>query len=114
MLIDARWQRHLIATLKLEPLFKSEHLDGGAGDSPRAANGHPKLHRPRERELDDSHRLLALLLKGLGVDSGVAEASLKRNEATTARAAAIIAEWMTYLPEDCVRAMVGDGWHWST
>jgi len=29
-------------------------------------------------------------------------------------AAAIIAEWLTYLPEDCVKAMVRDSWHWST
>jgi hypothetical protein len=113
MLIDARWQRHLIATLQLEPPFKSEHLDGGAGNGPRAANWHPKMHRSRERKVDDSHRLLALL-KGLAVGSDVVEASIKRNEATTARAAAIIAEWVTYLPEDCVRAMVSDGWHWST
>jgi hypothetical protein len=44
----------------------------------------------------------------------VVEASIKRNDATIARAAAIIAEWMTYLSEDCVKAMVIDGWHWST
>jgi hypothetical protein len=50
----------------------------------------------------------------LGVGSDVVEASIKRNAATIARAAATIAEWMTYLPEDCVKAMVRDGWHWST
>jgi hypothetical protein len=114
MLIDARWQRHLIAALQLEPLFKSEHLDGGAGNGPRAAKWHPKMPPSREREVDDSHHRLLPLLKNLGVGPDVVEASLKRNEATTARAAAIIAEWMTYLPEDCVRAMVSDGWHWST
>lgn len=32
----------------------------------------------------------------------------------TARAVANIKDWMAYLPESCVRAMVGDGWHWST
>jgi hypothetical protein len=112
MLIDARWQRHLIATLNLEPLFKSEHLDCMAGNR-GAANGHPVMHRPKERDVDDSHRLLALL-KGLGVGADVVEASIKRNDATIARAATIIAEWMTYLPEDCVKAMVSDGWHWST
>jgi hypothetical protein len=113
MLIDSRWQRHLIDTLQLEPLFKSQHLDGAAGDSRRAANGHPAVNRSGAWQVDDSHRLLALL-SGLGVDSDVAKASLKRNAAITARAATIIAEWMTYLPEDCVRAMVSDGWHWST
>jgi hypothetical protein len=70
-------------------------------------------HHPREREVGDSTRLVALL-KGLGVGSDVTEASIKRNGATVARAAAIIADWMTYLPEDCVKAIVSDGWHWST
>jgi hypothetical protein len=50
----------------------------------------------------------------LGVGSDVIEASIKRSGATIARAAAIIADWMTYLPEGCVKAMVRDGWHWST
>jgi hypothetical protein len=29
----------------------------------------------------------------------------------TARAVANIAEWSTYLPTDCVAAMIRDGWH---
>ncbi len=36
------------------------------------------------------------------------------NSAMTARAAANIAAWREYLPEDCVTAMINDGWHWST
>jgi hypothetical protein len=32
-------------------------------------------------------------------------------DALTARAAAHIAEWSTYLPKDCVAAMIRDGWH---
>lgn len=43
----------------------------------------------------------------------IIEASIRRNDAMIARAAASIAEWLTYLPEDCVKAMVNDGWHWS-
>lgn len=31
----------------------------------------------------------------------------------TARAAANIAEWSSYLPPDCVAAMIRDGWHHS-
>jgi hypothetical protein len=31
-----------------------------------------------------------------------------------ARAAANIAAWRSYLPEDCVNAMINDGWQWST
>jgi hypothetical protein len=29
----------------------------------------------------------------------------------TARAVANIAEWSTYLPKNCVAAMIRDGWH---
>jgi hypothetical protein len=29
----------------------------------------------------------------------------------TARGVANIAEWSTYLPKDCVAAMIRDGWH---
>ena len=25
-----------------------------------------------------------------------------------------ISDWMAYLPMSCVKAMVNDGWHWST
>jgi len=32
----------------------------------------------------------------------------------TFRAARNIAEWRTYLPEECVAAMINDGWHWTT
>ena len=32
-------------------------------------------------------------------------------EPLTARAVANIAEWSTYLPKDCVAAMIRDGWH---
>jgi hypothetical protein len=113
MLIDARWQQHLIATLQLETLFESQHLPGMAANGRRAVRAHPEMHGSGEREVDDSHRLVSLL-RGLRVGPDVVKASLKRNDATTARAATIIAQWMSYLPEDCVRAMVGDGWHWST
>jgi hypothetical protein len=32
----------------------------------------------------------------------------------TVRAAANVTAWRAYLPEDCVVAMIKDGWHWST
>ena len=34
-----------------------------------------------------------------------------RGDPMTARAVANIAEWSTYLPQDCVEAMIRDGWH---
>lgn len=106
MLIGTRWQRELIAALHLEPLFKSAHLDS-------VTSGDAMNHHSGEREAGHSSQLLALLQR-LGVGADVVEGSIHRSDAATARAAANIAEWMTYLPEDCVKAMVNDGWHWST
>jgi hypothetical protein len=33
-----------------------------------------------------------------------------RVDADAARSAQNVSQWLTYLPEDCVRAMVDDGW----
>jgi hypothetical protein len=112
MLIDARWQRHLVAALHLEPLLKRGHKEGEAGNRRSAMNAYPAMHRSKEHDIDNNPRLAALL-RHLGMSADIVEASIRRNDATIARAAAIIAEWMTYLPEDCVKAMVNDGWHWS-
>jgi len=35
-------------------------------------------------------------------------------DSATAHAAANIARWRSYLPEDCVTAMISAGWQWST
>jgi hypothetical protein len=36
-----------------------------------------------------------------------------RSTAEIARAEQKIAEWLEYLPEDCVAAMIARGWHFS-
>jgi hypothetical protein len=40
--------------------------------------------------------------------------SVGRNDAAMARAAENVARWKTYLSDECVRAMMNAGWHWST
>lgn len=112
MLIDARWQRHLVAALHLEPLLKWGHREGVEVNRRSTMNAYPAMDHPKEHYVVNGHRLSALL-RHLDVSADIVEASIRRNDATIARAAAIIAEWMTYLPEDCVKAMVNDGWHWS-
>lgn len=112
MLIDARWQLHLVAALHLEPLLKWGRTGGVANDGRSAMNAYPAMLHSKEDDIDNSHRLSALL-RHLGQSADIVEASLSRNDATIARAATMIAEWMTYLPENCVKAMVNDGWHWS-
>ena len=104
--------RNLVAALHLEPLLKWGHKEGVAGNRRREMTAYPAMYRSRELDVGSSHRLSALL-RHLGMSADMVEASIRRNDATISRAAEIIADWMTYLPEDCVKAMVNDGWHWS-
>jgi Zn-dependent M28 family amino/carboxypeptidase len=41
-------------------------------------------------------------------------ASSETSRAAAFRAAANVATWRTYLPDECVVAMIHDKWHWST
>jgi hypothetical protein len=48
-------------------------------------------------------------------DTSVAlNGSVLLNDPGLARAAANVASWKTYLPHDCVSAMMSEGWHWTT
>jgi hypothetical protein len=42
------------------------------------------------------------------------EVHFPKRDAVRLRHRAIVADWRTYLPEECVAAMIKDGWHWST
>jgi hypothetical protein len=53
--------------------------------------------------------------KGHSSRSNMAKAvSSEESRAAAFRAAANIAAWRTYLPDECVLAMIHDRWHWST
>ncbi len=52
-------------------------------------------------------------VSGLGIPQAD-WAAVKPTFAECARAVANIREWRSYLPEDCVRCMIDDGWQWST
>jgi hypothetical protein len=110
MLIDTQRQRSLIAALHLEKVFDLVHL---SGHNPCVTHGDPEMHQSKIGGAVHSHPLM-MLLQSLGIGADAAAASIRRNDADTARAATNIAGWMAYLPEDCVKAMVNDGWHWST
>ena len=60
MLIDARWQRHLVGALHLEPLLKWGHKEGVAGNRRREMTAYPAMYRSRELDVGSSHRLSAL------------------------------------------------------
>jgi hypothetical protein len=109
MATDAQSQGDLIAELQLESLFNSA--------TPHAE---PEVHFPKREAVRLRHRLtlikkLAIDAQGLSfkTDLDLAE-SIENGSSAALRAAAIVADWRTYLPEDCVAAMIKDGWHWST
>jgi hypothetical protein len=58
---------------------------------------------------------LAVSAHGLSVKTDmVVTGPIGKINAADLRASANVATWRTYLPEDCVAAMIDDGWHWST
>jgi hypothetical protein len=65
---------------------------------------HPALYARKSRDFGQGTANTCVATNG----------SVKRNGAGMAHAAENIAQWKTYLPEDCVRAMMNAGWHWST
>jgi hypothetical protein len=110
MATDAQSQGDLIAELHLESLFNSG-----------ATHAEPEVHFPRERDAVRLRHRLALIKKlaidaqGLSFKTNLGMAgSIESGSSPAVRAAATVAEWRTYLPEDCVAAMIKDGWHWST
>jgi hypothetical protein len=61
--------------------------------------------------LEDSFKIGYLgSARGLSIKTSMARTASN----ASSRAAANIAVWRTYLSEDCVAAMINDGWHFST
>jgi hypothetical protein len=109
----------LIAEFHLEPLFKS-HLAGMNAMGRRVPCRDPAMRRSKLSTVTklstvNSVQELTALLQHLGVRPDTpAMQCFALVDGATARAVETIGDWMNYLPEDCVRAMVSDGWHWST
>jgi hypothetical protein len=66
----------------------------------------PAVHSPNEHD--------AVRLRDRSVFIEELAVSARGLPTATSRAAANVATWRTYLPEDCVVAMIKDGWHRST
>jgi hypothetical protein len=120
MITDAQSQGDLIAALQYEALFNSGHR-GSLTDSNRVAYVKPAIRGPNEHDVvRPRHRLafgkrLAVNAQGSSIETDLPEAESIENGSTAAsRAAANVAAWRAYLPEDCVAAMIRDGWHRST
>ena len=101
----------LIADLHLEPLFNT-HVAGMNGRR-RVFPAKPAQYS-RTSPVESIQELSALLQHlGLRADTPATQC-FAHVDGATARATKNIADWLGYLPEDCVKAMVSDGWHWST
>ena len=112
MITDSRSQGELIAALRLERVSDKGNRLTHAQPARRYSNEHDTVQLRRRLEFI---RSLAVCARGLSIKTEMAKASsAERYNADPSRAAANIATWRSYLPEDCVVAMVNDRWHWST
>jgi hypothetical protein len=113
MTTDAQSQPDRFATFNWEPQFnalptpaKEERGDATIG---YVLDGHAQSH-PAASVCDRMN-----FAQGATANTSVAlNGSVKRNGAGMGRAAENVARWKTYLPEECVRAMMNAGWHWNT
>jgi hypothetical protein len=68
-----------------------------------------------QRDLVDALRSEAAFnASGLAFPNVDWAAALEPTPADSAHAVASIRAWRSYLPEACVKAMISDGWQWST
>jgi len=114
MTTDARSQVELIAALHLEGLFKIGHLESVSDHGVQVTQSESVI--PYSNELGSTQpRDRLALVQSLAVSAhGLSIKIDKAEVAASSRAAENVATWRTYLSEDCVLAMINDGWHFST
>jgi hypothetical protein len=110
MIQQSRHQGNATAVSRLESILQLTQLWRAQTKAGRDAAGTAAASSECDRGEE-----LASLLSSLGLPAGTtAAARFGHNSAATTRAVVVIGDWMSYLPRDCVRAMVADGWHWSS
>jgi hypothetical protein len=121
MFTNTRTQGDRVAALHLESLFDSSR--SGSDKNNRATFAAPAIRRSTEYDSPPLRHRLAFIKRladsaqglSMSIKTDVAKAASIGNDGTDAsRAAANVAAWRAYLPEDCVIAMIRDGWHRST
>jgi hypothetical protein len=101
----AHEQVNLIAAFHMQSFFKTSQ-------SGVRAKRKPWLVPPSALANDAEQRLWGAI-QLLGIPHHPA-ATPRIANSDIVRAAANIEAWMSYLPKNCVRTMVRDGWHWTT
>jgi hypothetical protein len=115
MITDARRQDDLIAALELQPLFKSGIVRRVAPRDQGLPHRQSMLQYPNGRSALVASLPFAYYQRPTtGTMGGQAIAAIAAHRTAASRAAANIATWRTFLPEDCVVAMINEGWDKST
>jgi hypothetical protein len=110
MITNARSKGELRGAPTGEPSFNARRLDKGN----RAIYVERAIHSSKDH---DAVRLCYRWAFGqsAAVRTGMTNAASNETHDTAAsRAAANVVTWRSYLPEECVVAMISDRWHWST
>jgi hypothetical protein len=106
MITGARSKRESIAELRMGSPSKSERSVAIDRDRHHAVP-------PRCRAAFAGG--LAVSAHSLSIKTDMAiSGPIGKINAAKLRASSNVATWRTYLPEECVTAMIDDGWHWST
>jgi hypothetical protein len=117
MITNARSKGDLLGALDGEPLLNARHLNKGN----QAPYAEPAIHSSKEfdairlRYRLGSGQSAGVSAESLSIKTGMTKAASSETPHTAqSRAAANVTTWRSYLPEDCVVAMINDRWHWST
>jgi len=100
-------QTHLFPSFHLDSLLRSLHLT--------TVTAKPWMPPPMSVVVDHSRERLRAAVARLDLPPAVASSPcFTQSRSVIARAASNIETWLAYLPRNCVRTMVLDGWHWTT
>jgi hypothetical protein len=100
-------QTHLFPSFHLDSLLRSLHLS--------TVTAKPWLPPTMTVPHDHSRERLRAAIAQLGLPRATpASPCFTKSCADIAHAASNVETWLAYLPRNCVRAMVLDGWHWTT
>ena len=114
MLNDTSNSRGFFSMSRLGALFRS--ADWRTGDHSFSAARHsPLADTPAGPAAVARQAQESGVFEALGLSRGdPACVGIGRPGARADHALASITDWLSYLPRDGVRAMVKDGWHWTT
>lgn len=79
-----------------------------------AMTGRPSHRYARGYQAAHVHKASDFVSNAKACSSVALNGSVNYHGDALGRAAENVAQWKTYLPDECVRTMMNAGWHWST